>query len=123
MTTLATMTQLSAFLEREQTQRGWSMREAARRCGLNFSTYQYVLRHPNHTPELDTLRSLARGFQVSLGRLLELAGLDLGGPPAAPLSHLTDADRQLLEGLRPDELRAVLDFIRTQRALYQSDED
>ncbi len=81
---------------------GWSIRELARRAGVNHSTISMVLNRTRN-PGPDLCRGLARAFNVPPDVVFRLAGL-LPERPSAPdpglreISHLygqlTDADQE-----------------------------
>lgn len=108
ITTLS-MADLAAYLEREMKQRGWSLRRAAEAWGIDKSTLSLLLSNPDRTPDLRTLKKLAAGLGVSLARLIELAGFDLGREGDDPaLYGLTEEERQILRSLSPQKRAALL---------------
>ena len=52
---------------------GVTNKEAARRCGIHLNTFDKLLRGERTDPQMSTLTSLARGFNVSIDYL---AGLE-----------------------------------------------
>lgn len=103
----STSTALSDFLQAEQRQRGWSVRQLATAAGLDHTTVLRLLRGAVPSPALDTLVSLSRGLGVSLVVLLKLAYPDLPGiEPDADALLLADR----VQRLTPDQ-RAVVDAL------------
>ncbi len=72
------MGELAGFLEREFARRQWSDRRAARELGIDKSTLGKILNNPEQVPDLRTLKKLAEGLNVAIGRLVALAGFPLG---------------------------------------------
>lgn len=106
------MADLAAYLEREMKQQGWSLRRAAEAWGVDKSTLSLLLNNPDRTPDLKTLKKLAEGLGVSLARLIELTGFDLGQRDDPALYGLTEEERKILRGLSPQKRAALLRMIR-----------
>ncbi len=111
---------LQGFLRHQMDARGWSLRDTERETGLSRSTIDNILRVEGVVPSLDTLAKLAITFNVSLARIIELCGFELGEhslPPNERLNSLLVALPQLqsavdrLMELTPDDLDGVLDYI------------
>lgn len=72
---------LGEFIEQERTRRGWSQREAARRCQLSITRLQeletgFVRATMRPTsPTLDALTKVSRGLEIPLPRLMAIAGM------------------------------------------------
>jgi transcriptional regulator with XRE-family HTH domain len=111
---------LGDFLKRQYEQRGWSQRQAAAEWGVPLTTLNGLVNNES-LPNLPTLRKLADALQVSIVRLLEIAGfLDPQDTPGAgdvpaPIRRLTDEDRALIDSMSVEELEQLLDFVRAQR--------
>jgi transcriptional regulator with XRE-family HTH domain len=111
---------LGDFLKRQYEQRGWSQRQAATEWGVPLTTLNGLVNNES-LPNLPTLRKLADALQVSIVRLLEIAGfLDPQDTPGAgdvpaPIRRLTDEDRALIDSMSVEELEQLLDFVRAQR--------
>lgn len=107
-TTICTMSDLAAYLEREMKQQGWSLRRAAAAWGLDKSTLSMILNNPERVPDLRTLDRLSAGLGVSLARLIELAGFDLGAIEDPALYGLTVEERAILQALSPQKRAALV---------------
>lgn len=107
----------SIWLSRERRDRGWSIREAARRGGISHTSLADT--ENGEIPSLDTCKGIARAFGIRDVDVLRLAGLISPEPPTdTPLvrdivrvvSELDEDDQEyalrMLEGLlgtRPSE--------------------
>jgi len=94
-------------------ERGWTIRETARRAGLSASTISDVI-NGNAKPGTKFYRGLARAFKTPLSIVLHHAGED----PSLPEDK--EQDKELLayfHDLPPAERRNVL---TTTRALHEA---
>ena len=109
----AAMSDLGEYLHREISQRGLSLRKAAACAGLSYGTLYHVL-NGTGVPELPTLKKIAKGLELPLARLQELAGFGTESeePGTDPLYGLTEDQRTFLRNLSPDRKREVIDSIR-----------
>lgn len=104
--------ELGAYLEAERSRRGLSIRAFALALAISHGEYQKIVKK-QHAPRLETLDTLSRGLNISLPRILELAGYDLR------LNAETPAPERLAALLkREPRLRSVAPLI----ARLQADE-
>lgn len=65
---------LAAWLNREMMQRGWSLRQIAKRAGISHTTIVKLANGIGH-PEIKTCRALAQAMSVPVEDVLRLAGI------------------------------------------------
>lgn len=105
------MTGLSTYLLRELSQRGWSQRKAAIEFGIPVQTLNDIIRNPDKDPDLSTLRKLAAGLKVTVGRLLQVMGEDIGGAELPrPIRGLSDEQLAALDQMDDDEFAEFVAF-------------
>lgn len=112
---------LAGFLKHQMEQRGWSLRDTERETGLSRSTIDNILKVEGVVPSLDTLAKLAIAFNISLARIIELCGFELGDAhsvkPNERLNHLLASLPQMqsvvdrLMALNPEDMEGILDYI------------
>lgn len=64
---------LSQLVQGKQDELGWNGKVAARRCGLNYSTYMEIAAGRTREPPPATLRALADGLGLPMYDLMEAA--------------------------------------------------
>lgn len=114
-------TELARFLSSFMRAEGLSLRDMESRTGVSKALLNNLINGKVVEPRLSTLVGIARAVDLPLGRVIELAGFDLGLPTspdalaegraqaAATVQHQRWC--RLLErlaGLDPDELDALL---------------
>lgn len=114
--------ELAAFLEREFERREWSQRRAATELGIDKSTLGKIMNNPEQIPDLRTLRKLAEGLGVGLGKLIALCGFALGTTTLSDdaLVGLTDEQINWWLSIPPSRRAGLLDALQR---LYGDDED
>lgn len=107
-----TATGLGLFIKQEIKGRGWSQRQAAAQMDVPFTTLNSLI-HGRNEPDLVTLRKLAAGLKVTVGRLLQ--AMNESGEGAAlprPLRSL-DAERlAYIDNMDEEEFAEFLDAWR-----------
>lgn len=68
-------------------ERGWTLQQASRQCGVSFSTLSKIERD-DLSPTITTLSKIAKGMEVSLSQLLEV-------PQTAPASARRSITRKV----------------------------
>ena len=87
---------LSAFLNKELDERGWSQRELARRSGLSPTSISEVMSE-KRGPGKRFCRAVAEALQVPPERIFQEAGI-ISSPPDTPLfNELTNVAKSLSE--------------------------
>lgn len=108
-----TMSDLGRFIEQYIQRRGWTRRQAAINWGYkDSSVLDKIINDPNRVPELSTLDRLARNMGVPLARLLEKVGYPV---ETDTLHRISDATREYLNSLTPDELDDLVEAARRLR--------
>lgn len=108
-------TGLGLLVQREIKGRGWSQRHAADQTGIPFTTLNNIINGRNE-PDLATLRRLARGLGLTLGRIIQ--AMDESGEGASlprPLRSLSAADLAYLDRMDEEEFKRFLDTWRQMR--------
>lgn len=103
---------LAMQLDRIMRERGWGPREAGRQVGLSHWTIGKITGDPEHIPDLETLDKLAQGFSVPLRRFIEWCGFKVDDAPPPRLTVLTDEQVATIEAMTPEEIDAMLAFVR-----------
>ena len=71
--------QLATLIQSIATERGWSIREVARRSGLPPATVHKIANPTTKTvPQVETMEALAEGLGIPLMLLLDAAATDSG---------------------------------------------
>ena len=112
-------TELTEWINQILNERGWSVRELARRAGVEHSTVNSVLAE-KHDPGLRFCNGIARAVKVPPERVFRLAGLlpsyVIGDKPAREEAELLEYFRYLA----PENRRAIITLAR---GLYQQNEE
>ncbi len=113
------------FISQELEERGWSMRELARRAGLSPTTISDVI-NGSARPGLEFYRGVSRAFQVPLDDVLRIAKVLPSLPPETArtveanrlFAQLTDEEQEILLA----QLRGLVERRRvTNRPAHQTD--
>lgn len=112
---------LAALIEDIADERGWSIREVARRAGLPAATVQKIVTRDKVTvPRRDTLEALAYGLSVPVSVLADAAAKDSGYKTQAiqedQATAVVIAAMEELPQKRKEEIAALaLAMLRSQR--------
>jgi transcriptional regulator with XRE-family HTH domain len=108
------MADLAGFLEREFSRRQWSIRKAEAALGIDKSTLGKILNDRDQIPRLPTLKKLADGLGITLGKLIAEAGFIIGDDPRAEqmLLGLTDEQIEWWLNLPPSRRAMLLDALQ-----------
>ena len=78
------ITALSTFLQSYMRQHALTLRDMESRSGVSRTVLHGLCSGKEIEPRLSTLVCIARAVDLPLGRVIELAGFDLGLSPDAP---------------------------------------
>lgn len=114
--------ELIDWLKQQISDRGWSVRETARRAGLSPTPVNLIL-SGKANPSLDVYRGLAEAFDIPLDHILRLAGEIL--PPLEAQrteNSLLNEGCLLLSRLPSDDLATAVRFLRGLRLTAEKEE-
>lgn len=104
------MNVFSEWLFEQLQERNWSQADLARASGLTRQAISYYTSDKSKSPDIHSLRKIAKAFKVPEDIVLEKAGLM---PAKSELSALKRALIHQLEQADEDDAALVLDFLET----------
>jgi transcriptional regulator with XRE-family HTH domain len=100
---------LGLFIKQHIEGKGWSQRQAATELGIPFTTLNNLI-HGRNEPDVATLRKIAAGFKVTMGRLLQAMGEDANGAALPrPLRGLSAETLAYLDQMDEEEFADFLE--------------
>lgn len=107
--TIVGMSNLPAWIISKLNERDWSQSDLARASGLTRSAISYILKGKSKSPDDETLRRIAKAFQVSPEEVFRISG---SLPPKPEADALLDAITQEVAKMSPQEKIKVYETVK-----------